>query len=727
MSFYCPKKVNLLATAILMVNGLANASEPPQRKAALEEVIVTAQKREEDLQKTPIAISVLDRLQMDSLGITGLDSLSSGIVPSLRIMPYANSRSTLILAVRGNGPTDVSEVTRESAVAIYVDGIYQGRAQGLNAEVPDLERIEVLRGPQGTLFGRNATGGAINMITKKPSGVFSLEQSAGVSNYDGWRSSTRINFPELYGISAKFDYIHAQRNGWVHNAALGEWNYDAWQKDGARFSFRYNPLESVTIDFAHDQIRSVTTQNYFQMYIDGPGLIGEERNRLNEARYPVTLRPTITKQWTDSIIISWDASDEWTFKSLSARKRTKEDTNDNYDGVLYFGGLNANVYLSEDQFTQEFQALLNTSTIQGAAGVFLYRASGPENTQNYFNLDLFSPGVPRILPPTTINPYTGMPDPLRAVHVTSESKAAYAQATWTPRVLDNKLHLTGGLRYTRDDKEGRKTEIVTDRFDLNTNHTDYTVILSYNLLENINTYIKRSTGYHAGGANPRSLTFRPYGEETVKSSEIGLKSEWFERRVRANFAIFDNIYSDLQLDYSNPANVTYTETVNASKKVRVRGGEIELTVNPAQGLTVGLNYSYLGYSMPLQPNPISGQLEKFVLTQTPRHAGSATFDYSLSPFEFGILSFHIDATSTDQYAYASKSFRRMDGYTLFNAKVSLSEIPFGRDGSLEVALWGANLTDEEYIVMAFPGGPTTEIQAFGDPRTYGFDLTYKFK
>jgi len=693
----------------------------------LEEVTVTAQKREENLQNTPIAISVLDDQQMRQLGVTGLDSLSDGIIPSLRIMPYANSRSTLILAIRGNGPTDVSEIARESAVAVYVDGIYQGRAQGLNAEVPDLERIEVLRGPQGTLFGRNAIGGAISLITRKPSGAFSFEQSAGVSSYNGWRTSTRIDLPEVYGLKTKVDYIHAQRDGWVHNAAPGEWNYGAWQKDGGRLSLRYEPIDAITVDFAHDQTRSLASQNYFQMYIDGPGLIGEERNREKEVRFPVTLRPTTTKQWTDSLIASWDVSDTLTFKSLSAKKRTKEETNANYDGTLYFGGLNTNVYLSEEQITQEFQGLFNTSTIQGVAGLFWYHSSGTENTQNYFNLDLFAPGIPRIVPPTTINPYTQLPDPLRAVKVSSDSKAAYAQATWSPEIFESKLHLTGGLRYTRDSKEGKKTEYVTDRFDFDSHHTDYTLVLAYDWMENLNTYAKRSTGYHAGGANPRSQTFRPYGEETVKSSEVGLKSEWFDRRLRANFSAFDNIYSDLQLDYSNPNNVTYNETVNAQKKVRVNGAEVELLAALIKGLNIGLNYSYLNYDMPLQPNPISGQLEKFVLTQTPRHAGSATIDYAFPSFDFGTLKLHLDASFTDKYAYASKAFRRQDAYTLVNARIALSDIPTGQDGRLEIAGWISNLTDEKNIVFAFPGSATTELQAFGDPRTFGIDVTYNFK
>ena len=151
----------------------------------LEEILVTARKYPESMQDTPIAISVIGSAQLDLRGIDDMGDLADGMIPSLRIMPMGSSPSNLIISIRGNAPSDVSEVTRDGSVGIYLDGVYLARSHGFGLELADLERIEVLRGPQGTLFGRNSIGGAVSLISKKPSGDLGFKQIVSMGRF--WR------------------------------------------------------------------------------------------------------------------------------------------------------------------------------------------------------------------------------------------------------------------------------------------------------------------------------------------------------------------------------------------------------------------------------------------------------------------------------------------------------------------------------------------------------------
>ena len=161
---------NHLAVLSLVMTPLGFPAAQAQQQTALEEVVVTAQKREEVLQEAPLAVTALSSEQLDRLGITNLGDLAQGAVPTLKVQPFPNSPATLIISMRGVGVADAGSITSEIPVGIYVDGVYIGRSQGLGADILDLERLEVLRGPQGTLYGRNSIGGAVNFVTRKPSG-----------------------------------------------------------------------------------------------------------------------------------------------------------------------------------------------------------------------------------------------------------------------------------------------------------------------------------------------------------------------------------------------------------------------------------------------------------------------------------------------------------------------------------------------------------------------------
>ena len=718
--------VAVMAPVLLAAGAVARADDA--RGNALDEVIVTAQKREQSLQDAPLAIAVMGREQLAQQGISGLDALQQGAIPALRIHADSIASSTLNVAIRGNAPSDLTPITREPTVGIYLDGIYLARAQGLSMEVPDLDRIEVLRGPQGTLFGRNSIGGAVSLISKKPSGRLGIEQTVGAGNYDARRSVTRVDLPEYANVRAKFDYVHAQRDGWVKNTMPGESDFDRYSRDGGRFSVNYAPVESLTFDYAYDQSRVSATEAYFQLWNDGLGAVGNERNRETRARAPIPLHPTYTYQAGHALTASWDVSDCLTVKSLTGYRSLRDKINASFGAALYFNGFINDIDDRENQFSQELQFIGTGARVDWVGGLYYFRGYGHEITRTLFALDTAAGNTP-ITPPTDIDLSSGLPVPPRRVTARTQSKAAYGQATYTPALWGDRLHLTAGLRYTLDKKDGARESDAYTPYDLKTHHWDSALTADYAWLDNFDTYIKRSTGYRSGSVNARSTSFASYAPEKITTWEVGVKSEFWDRRLRLNADTFRSDYTNLQFDFTDPANVTVLETINAKKAVAVDGVELDLTAAPAPGLLIGLSYSFLEGHMPLQPNPLAaGVFQRFYLTLAPRHAGALSAEYRFAPQPFGTLVAHVDATSTSGY-HSVEDTARTDAYALLNARLTFEDIPAGQGGTLRVSVWGKNLTDAEYAALAFKVNdpPLVEAQAFGEPRTYGIDFTYRYR
>lgn len=725
----------LVASYLIAIPGAQ--SEPT---GMLREIIVSAQKREQSLQETPIAISVLDQIQLETQGITGLTDLEAGAVPSLRIQPIGNTPSTLLITIRGNGPLDVVQITREASIAIHLDGIYLGRSQGLASEHADLERVEVLQGPQGTLFGRNATSGSINLVSKGPTGEWGFKQKLSTGNFDANRSITRINFQEFAGFSTKLDYMRSTRDGWVKNAAPDQADYNAYDKEGARLSVDWQG-NNLVAEYRADYSDVDFVQNYFQLTKDNIGYIGVEDGRQSATRFPISpLEPTNTCQKLHALTMTWQPHETLKVKSLSSYRELDEHTNNNYGGALYYNGLMAESMILQHQISEEIQLIGTMPRLDWVAGAFYYREKANETLLNIFTLDSF--GYITKTPNTPITPtdiYTkevkgkGIVSnriPPRYVEALTKSMAIYGQASWAPSVLKDRLEITVGARYTEDQRSGNRTQNGFYAFDITTNNVDPTITLNYHWADRLSTYLKWSTAYKAGGANSRATNFSTYSPEEVSTFEMGLKSEFWHQRIRLNGAIFATDYVDMQIDVSDPHDISLAETINGAHKVQVDGAEVALDIAPVAGLALGISYTYLDGNMPAQPDPhAGGATTQFQLPQTPKHAGALTVDYDFAPWPFGSLSLHANATSTDHYAYTAIGGFVLDSYTLINARITLEDISLGTDyGSLKLALWSKNITDEEYVIFAFPlGNPPKAIsQIFGTPRTIGLDLTYEF-
>ncbi|MET0270210.1 MAG: TonB-dependent receptor plug domain-containing protein, partial [Sphingomonas sp.] len=228
----------------------------------VEEIVVTAERRSENLQRTPIAITAITAAGLQASGITDIRGVVQA-APSLYFAPYPSSNTTLVLFMRGQGIGDPNIITKDGGVGLYVDGVYQSRPQASAFDLADVERVEVLRGPQGTLYGRNTTGGAVNIISRKPSGEFGVRGLLSAGNLDYRRALMNLDLPEFAGFKVKLTGLYSRRDGWQTNPdAAGVPDTNDFQSDrkvALRGAVRWEPSPDVTIDYAGDYSKQRTT------------------------------------------------------------------------------------------------------------------------------------------------------------------------------------------------------------------------------------------------------------------------------------------------------------------------------------------------------------------------------------------------------------------------------------------------------------------------------------
>jgi len=267
--FHCTRTPLSLAMAGLFLSAVASA-QTDSRQVQLEEISVTAQRVERNMQTTPIAMNVMSAEDLKNRRVQSIIDLADGAIPSLRVAPFFSRSSALTVGIRGIVPFDANQPSRDAGVGIYTDGVYLGRSQGLGAALFDIERIEVLKGPQGTLFGRNSTGGAVSIITRKPTGEFGLRQTIGYRNFDGYSSETHLDFDRIGNFSIKLDGILTKRDGTVKNTLAGERDYNAYDRKGLHARVLWEPSDSFSADYSYDISLDYTTPFYLQVLALSP-------------------------------------------------------------------------------------------------------------------------------------------------------------------------------------------------------------------------------------------------------------------------------------------------------------------------------------------------------------------------------------------------------------------------------------------------------------------------
>ena len=775
-----------LACPALVFGQTEGASEPAPQEAAsdgLADIVVTAQRREQRLQDVPIAITALTADTLQSNRVTNVTDLS-GLAPNLVARQSAGSTGIPSFSMRGITSYGVVPGS-DKEISIYIDGVYIGSPRGSIFDLPDIARVEVLRGPQGTLFGRNATAGAVSITTRDPKGEFAVRQEISVGNYDQFRSRTSVDLPAWGPFSAYATYMHNYKRGDIRNLGAGQrWDRTGPQTDeGVQISPKYlgtkkadswflavkfEPSDSFDTVYKFDHSTDHFTPEGVAAIAVNPAVLGPTGAFLNAvlaaspevltpgARRPKAVNnsystPGYSKVWGHSLTSNLRISDSLSAKNIAAYRRSYIYSNAQIDGI---GGLvnplagNAPFALVgsqnqslDKQFSDELQFNYDSDLVTLTVGGLYFwqkgRGGGPRgmiNTQSF-------------------GTYPGGRIPLGNVSISynrATSIAAYAQAEVhvTPE-----LDLVAGGRVTRDRKsgtyltggtfvpgpngfeDGTVTGIAEAPFSYRKTKPNYSLGVNYKVDPDILLFAKYSTAFVSGGS-VGGVDFDP---ETAKSWEAGIKADFLDRRLRTNLALYTVKYGSIQSAQSgqNVNRPTLGTVIIPLGDGRAKGFELELTALPVTGLTLtgSLGYTDVKYS---DVNPILTRLANgdYLPTLTPKWTYNLSAQYQTEPL-FGdtTLMLRADANGrTRMRAQHPGQFALSPAFGVLeyippawivNGRIALQDVAIG-PVEAEIALWGRNLTNNRAPTFPLNIGNFILSSSFQAARTYGADVIVKF-
>ncbi|MFN8628531.1 MAG: TonB-dependent receptor [Candidatus Binatia bacterium] len=746
----------------------AKAKKPPAGAVEIEEITVTAQKREENIQEVPISVTAITGATLEQKGTTSVADLGQA-VPNLYITAPGYGSSNTVLAMRGTSNNDTA-LSKNPTVGFYVDGVYIAKIVGNNFDLEDLERVEALRGPQGTLFGRNTTGGAVNMVTRKPTEELSLTATTEVGNYDAFHGRVTLNVP-LIGrngymqsdaigtLSVRQNVVYKSRDGLYRNEsptnvrASGGSELDTMNRVFNMTALRWQPIKSLTVDYAFEYHRYRQTPPYMAVTVVYPQGDPNYSSFVSPGgAYDLT--PYVRKNRVDSVGLNapndldghphrladdgnhrmhtltgaWDVGEigpmgSVTLKSISAyRSLTLDGFNDIDGSPLHpMDSLNHN---NLDTWSQELQWVGTAPRVRYVLGAYYYG----EHTTSQNQLTLYQ--LIKFKNTTTTK---------------NSSYAAFGQATWTPPILSDKLSITAGLRYSEDHVHSRRTHGcltpgLCDAGIASLTSFDASVgkgfsgsdgltpmgDLAYQWTDSLMTYVRVSRGYQSGAVNdavndPRLLTVTD--PETLWSYEAGFKSQWFDNRVRVNADGFLSKYSDQVVAVQKFSPTTGQQTTNENAgKSEYWGSEVELVAVPVRGVEATANYTYLSAKylewnsqkfiggVP-QFDPSTGQpIKENVASQrqvpyAPSNTFSIGLTYTAPPTTTGVFSAHVDTFWTDNFLGHAEPPWPDAQWAYAVVNGRLQFIDIPlQKGSLDVAVFGKNLFDRKYRTNGFSLG-----------------------
>ncbi|MGJ8686034.1 MAG: TonB-dependent receptor [Spongiibacteraceae bacterium] len=499
-------KVSAIILGLTAVSSMFSATaQSAEEKPALslEEVLVTAQRKSESLQDTPISITAFGEERLEIEGISSLSDIGSK-VPSLTIEPFPINNATLRIFIRGIGISDV-QVTQDTPIGIYVDGVYIARSTGTALDIADLQRIEVLRGPQGTLYGRNTTGGAINLITRPPDFEnFELKQKFTIGDRNLLTSKTSVNIPLRDNFAAKLAYLYTEMDGFIDNTGPGG-DFGDREVKGLRLDLRWDVSDNLSLSYAYDSSDFRYINQFYQSIwpaeqdkgqAEPVREYGVSQSRHGEKRFSsqATTMPMETSTTSidgHALIINKDF-DNFQFKYIGAYRELYDASYADLGGGLgspdyrldshEFCGPSVRMQTGDDclplvipeitqeQFSHEIQisGSLFNEQLDYIAGVYYFEEDARENNgplHHQFSSKL-SPGlipIPvlgEILGGTLFGAGdVGIVNMLSQIYdINNTAKAVFGQFTWTPGFFDKRLHLTFGGRYSQDHRKALKNQ-----------------------------------------------------------------------------------------------------------------------------------------------------------------------------------------------------------------------------------------------------------------------------
>jgi len=719
----------------------ADAASVAQSTGGLEEIIVTARRREEPLQKVPVSVAALTYDQMEERSLVTLQDVSQA-TPNVSFYNQANEGSVAgLVFIRGIGQTDPL-ITNDPGVGVYLDGVYFGRMQGVNLDTMDVSRIEILRGPQGTLFGKNTIGGAINVVTNEAS----LQDTTGFAqattgSFGRADAVARISLPlvpEQLGLSVSLGTRNER--GYGRRLIDGQNMGNVKQVDG-RLQLRYKPSDALEFLLAADATHVGAEQGDQQLLAVNPAspLVGGLNSFSNppyDSRWltgnPFTSYSTGNNFshgdiWGTSLTAIWDTGAA-TFKSITAYRRNRTNSGVDPDGSP-LTLINQVDRVDQDQFSEELQlsGLSFGNRLNWVAGLYFFREHASEAVLD----DLFTA-------------FRGLPPPFALdlsfntnVGANNKAYAAYGQGSYS---LTEQLHLTLGVRETYEDKTGNVYRYAPYSGDFtiipftgkSADWSSFTprVSLDYQFTPDVMGYVSAAAGFKSGGFNGRANNAAglvQYNPEKAWTYEVGARSEWLDKSVRLNATGYYTDYKDIQYtiigaSVGGQPNIV----VGNAAAARIDGAELELNVIPLRNLTLtaagGLtDAKYTSVTTTAQLSTSDP------FQDSPKWTGTLAGQYVFPLLRGAELVTHADMNyrSVVYFAIPVTPYVRQGGYSLINARLTLRS---SAERGWSVAAFGTNLSNKHYMTSASDVTPVLGFATgfFQAPREWGATVEFRF-
>ncbi len=766
-----PWRKNLLSTAV--ASALVAATTLPAQLQArevatgLEEILVTAQKREENLQDVPLAVTALDAAALERTFARDLLDIT-GKAPNLIVDPILGN-GTAAISIRGMQLNDV-EKSFDPAVAVYLDGVYLANTTGALLQVWDAEAVEVLRGPQGTLFGRNTIGGLVHVRRSKPTGELGGRVTATYGRYDRFDVNGMLNLPAMLDdtLKLKGTVMYRDGGGYFDNDVRSEDEGDTelWSFTGSAL---WEPTDDLSFWLTYDYIddetptRPVTSLTQagevFNFGCDlSPDLCGRPPSDEDYHRNPTTTSDQEAEIETKAVTLNatWDLNDDHSLYAVFGWRDSDEDAIQEFDGI----GADAPGFPFDGDFfrTQRPQEMEQTSLelrwhsnwmdgrVRGVAGAYYMDSD--------YSLDQITTSFAFFGPPGA--PDTAVNSSQPQFEQDMESWAVFGQVDWD---ITEKLTLSLGARYLEEDKEAcgnQRLDLVgvglvttvsygsTNQGLCNPNDPFYDnvgvdpitgqtfevdgeedwdeltprVAVSYAIEQGI-LFASYTEGFRSGGFNGRATTattLGPYEPEEVNSIEFGAKTQWFDNRLQVNATVFFTDYEEKQEDvvFPDPVAVTQTLVQNAADAT-MDGLELEIVAVPMDGLTLSASYGYLDaeYDEWDVPDPFLSTADNVVnidqsgfdLRRAPEHTLALDGLYEMDLGANGFLVFNANYLWRDDYWIIARTNNTQPGQPGLNDSYGILDASVSWElDNWRVSVFGKNLTEEDYFLHTLDVG-----------------------
>ncbi|QBX37047.1 TonB-dependent receptor [Brevundimonas sp. S30B] len=747
------KTALMAGAAWTALGGVAAAQSAPsdQQATTVGDIIVTARRTEESLQRTPLAISAFSGETLARQGVQQVTDIQ-GAVPNLNIVQGRGSSNATNIYIRGVGQPDALQ-TFDPAVGVYVDDVYYSRIRGTQFDLLDLERVEILRGPQGTLYGKNTIGGAMKLVSRRPDDQFRARASVSGGNYDLIDVQGAVSGPIAEGLALGLSALHSERGGYVTDPVTGA-EYNDKNTSAVRAALAWDPSALVRVDLTADYSK------------DDAGLtVGQAQNSLTflagGVALPIASPPptydfrtrttpglpneTRLETWGTSARIAVDMTDALTLRSITAYRELKTDDYIDFDATQ-LEIADALVAVDQSQFSQEFQLTYdNGGPLTAVGGVYFLREHVSSHQESY-NDDLLGPAF-------------GNSGFLRTIddNLKTSSRAMYANVSYA---VTDALRLSAGVRGTEEKKDYFRTTSTfysllpafnaTYVFEPGLGRYDDTSIMlsaDYQVTPDALVYARYAQGFKSGGFNGRANSAAEstqYQPETADTYEIGAKTTWLDGRLRLNGAVFHTQYEDFQARVAGldvdpvtglPAPVL--SVLNAGE-LKIQGAELEavLAVNP-------------NFTLDAQVGYLDAEYKEFADDRFTSFGGSRAFqDPAFSPkwtarygaqYVFDLagganvtlgaaakfrsrMALAVDNTAVNSNVPLESMYQ--DSYWLYDARVVWNDA----SDRYSVGLYGQNLSDEVYKTDAqeFSSIGSIRTAYYGAPRTWMVKLTARY-